>query len=747
MPFKANVPGDYMFRLHADYGMGSFIGIDGSEYTPGSLWGHVNVDGTSLTAGDHEFGILGFEDCCDGHAEMEIHLPCDQQDSPWRTVVAGESPCLTCANPPIAAECSMDTASAACCGTSGFHVICGTPADGTVCSDGQWADAQGQVNPEDIVGRFVAIPQSMPIADAITYCNTHFAGIASIHGPGEQGHAQAACTKYADGSQTPDATTGALAPYGCWIGLQDEQQEGGFVWDDASPVDYVNWAPGEPNQGGATSLENAVEMDFRDSIGRSGAWNDASSAPDYGMFPLCQTQPMTAPAPGSIPGPMVWGTGQSASFNVQVCIDHTDTLFFQDDRMWFQYNGQWAAAGTHGSCPDRYRGMAYVNNQNWDISDMAQCTSGVECPVSKTFTDRQFEVPMGCSNIQMQVVKNAGRGTQPQTVTPSQGNNFRGEIIITDDSFGGADVYDLTVTLTCVGGGASIPQQGARLSCTHSTGTDSCSMGRMEVYNAGASHGAHATTGVGAWGSVCGHYTWDNDNAADIVCRQLGFASGQGYTFGMTNLLPTLPVVAGFMSCAGTEPDTFHCPRGDTRSGRPTDPYCANGCTGLDTIYGTLDDTIDPTCSHAIDQGAICMRSDSYQVLNPAVPTCRAVGGGGIGESGNSAQPAVFGCFEFYTANCVYDVSHAGVTAGHGSVGSYVDAMRAFATCASVNPEPAGYCHGALQDGSMLSNHMVCMSGLPDDPATADVDELQGATTDIGFHVGSHEQSAVACDF
>ena len=76
----------------------------------------------------------------------------------------------------------------------------------------------------------------------------------------------------------------------------------------------------------------------------------------------------------------------------------------------------------------------------------------------------------------------------------------------TADGFGGADVYDFTVTLTCGGGVA--PQQAARLSCTHSTGTESCSMGRIEVYNPTASHGDHETTGAGTWGTVCGHYTW-----------------------------------------------------------------------------------------------------------------------------------------------------------------------------------------------------------------------------------------------
>lgn len=109
-----------------------------------------------------------------------------------------------------------------------------------------------------------------------------------------------------------------------------------------------------------------------------------------------------------------------------------DTLFFQDDRLWFQYSGQWSAVGAHGSCPDRYQGTAYVANQPWDITSMGQCHSGAECPVSATFTDRQFEVPMGCASIGMQVVVNAGRGTTPQQVIPSQGNNWRGEVIISD---------------------------------------------------------------------------------------------------------------------------------------------------------------------------------------------------------------------------------------------------------------------------------------------------------------------------
>ena len=38
-------------------------------------------------------------------------------------------------------------------------------------------------------------------------------------------------------------------------------------------------------------------------------------------------------------------------------------LCVQDDRMWLQYGGNWAAAGAHGACPEAYKGKAYVNEQ------------------------------------------------------------------------------------------------------------------------------------------------------------------------------------------------------------------------------------------------------------------------------------------------------------------------------------------------------------------------------------------------
>ena len=76
IPFEVNVAGLYTFRYHSDFGLGSFMGVDGPEFRPGNTWGHVETSGSALTAGEHEFEALGFEDCCDGHAALEGRLPC-----------------------------------------------------------------------------------------------------------------------------------------------------------------------------------------------------------------------------------------------------------------------------------------------------------------------------------------------------------------------------------------------------------------------------------------------------------------------------------------------------------------------------------------------------------------------------------------------------------------------------------------------------------------------------------------------
>ena len=77
--------------------------------------------------------------------------------------------------------------------------------------------------------------------------------------------------------------------------------------------------------------------------------------------------------------------------------------------------------------------------------------------------------------------------------------------------------------------------------------------------------------------------------------------------------------------------------------------------------------------------------------------------GGGTGAAGQNAggvtneQQIVFGCVDFYSAQCTYDANAA-------SRGSYDAALREFATCAEVMPEPQGYCHGSLPSAAFLRN-------------------------------------------
>lgn len=312
--------GTYSFRMHADFGLGSFMGVDGATHSPGNLYGHITMDPISLTVGDHEYEALGFEDCCDGHQELEVHLPCDSDASAWRVVTAGENDCLKCSAGAAATTCSSQTSSAGDC-------------------------------------------------------------------------ANGICT-------------------------------GGNFWGDSA-----------------------------------------------------------------------------ASFNLRVCIDQQDDIFYQDDRLWISYGGMYSAAGAHGSCPEEYQGMAYVDDQPWDISALSECRSGSTCQVSTSYTSPTFAVPTGCAAVHSQVVKNDGRGFAMtgtggygSTVDPTPGNGWRGELELFDDP-AGADVYDVTVTLTCAG---TADPPTVRLGCAHNVGTGSCHQGRIEVL--------HPTTNV--WGEVCGHWFW-----------------------------------------------------------------------------------------------------------------------------------------------------------------------------------------------------------------------------------------------
>ena len=387
------------------------------------------------------------------------------------------------------------------------------------------------------------------------------------------------------------------------------------------------------------------------------------------------------------PPPIGAASTEDVSFSIRVCIDHIDDLYFQDSRMWIQYGGQWGAAGQ--GCGD-LAGKAYVAvnggaEQEWDISALGLCSSGAACPPVTLQLGAAFAVPE-CEQPITTVEQTAGRGSVTVPVHPSAGNGYRGEVEFNDNTFDGRDVYAANIQVSCGAGATPSVSHGVRLACANTVGTGTCHQGRIEVLNPYNMQ----------WGTVCGHHVWNNDEAANIVCQQLGFQSGTVYTYGATQSLPTLPIVAGYRECAGGEQSFFDCPA----AGNPQDP---TGVAG-----------VDPSCTHSIDQGAICEDDRVTGNVKSGVTTCSGakLGMATSGQNGQTHQPVVFGCIDYYTSQCHYDVTNAEV-GGCATCGSYTRALRAFATCVeNTATGVVGYCHGSLQSTAHLANQYVCDEGL-----------------------------------
>ncbi|PVD29320.1 hypothetical protein C0Q70_11917 [Pomacea canaliculata] len=78
-----------------------------------------------------------------------------------------------------------------------------------------------------------------------------------------------------------------------WIGATDIFSEGKFVWmPEGEPVNFTNWAPGEPNHNTGTGSEDCVILDEN----RSWHWNDiACTTAAYFVCEMSMSTP-TLPA-------------------------------------------------------------------------------------------------------------------------------------------------------------------------------------------------------------------------------------------------------------------------------------------------------------------------------------------------------------------------------------------------------------------------------------------------------------------
>uniref|UniRef100_A0A673FYY8 Galactose-specific lectin nattectin-like n=1 Tax=Sinocyclocheilus rhinocerous TaxID=307959 RepID=A0A673FYY8_9TELE len=84
------------------------------------------------------------------------------------------------------------------------------------------------------------------------FCQTYDANLASVHNKLDNDHLL---------SLVPSYTR-------FWVGAQDGEQEGQWIWSDGSPFNYTSWCSGEPNNAGDT--ENCLELAYSSNH----CWND-----------------------------------------------------------------------------------------------------------------------------------------------------------------------------------------------------------------------------------------------------------------------------------------------------------------------------------------------------------------------------------------------------------------------------------------------------------------------------------------
>lgn len=209
-----------------------------------------------------------------------------------------------CAGAQTQTQCSADTNAADNCSPLTVPLPNGEAAWETCASSG--ATCQGIVDHHQRA--FIALPKPESWDSARLLCKRNFgphSDLASIHDMQQQEAAVSTCTQLTSG----ETLEGGI-PHSCWIGLNDvattrldgSEGESMFTWVDKSAVDFISFAPGEPNNVGDNG-EDVTEVDVRQ--GRTGAWNDnnalgeAGNADDmagcygcygtFGNYPLCET--------------------------------------------------------------------------------------------------------------------------------------------------------------------------------------------------------------------------------------------------------------------------------------------------------------------------------------------------------------------------------------------------------------------------------------------------------------------------
>ena len=138
------------------------------------------------------------------------------------------------------------------------HADSAKPPDAMVdarpCTGG---DAHGAA-PDGTCFQFFTGPASFP--DAETACETGGAHLAKVSNAGQNG-------------VVAQLSTGVVA----FIGATDAVTEGTFLWKDGTPLTYMNFRTGEPNNGSGQYEEDCLVLDGKKSVDM---WDDKPCTTD-----------------------------------------------------------------------------------------------------------------------------------------------------------------------------------------------------------------------------------------------------------------------------------------------------------------------------------------------------------------------------------------------------------------------------------------------------------------------------------
>jgi hypothetical protein len=103
-----------------------------------------------------------------------------------------------------------------------------------------------------------------------------------------------------------------------FIGFTDEGHEGQWGWTNGDPVTYVNWAPGEPNNGAGYFPYENVAMMYGAADGRAGLWNDLmGTLPEQQYWGVVEVTPTAAMTLRVSEVELCWYAGQGAAYQAQ----------------------------------------------------------------------------------------------------------------------------------------------------------------------------------------------------------------------------------------------------------------------------------------------------------------------------------------------------------------------------------------------------------------------------------------------